>query len=596
MNILDLLTGNYVTIPTNSVVIWPARVEPPHKAHGKYIKGLTDVFSHVIVVIGSANTHGTDRHCIPVTTRYKMLVAMLDEMKVDRNKYTIVPLDDFYKDNGNDPDDEKWYEEIITMANKYNADYIASGNEWIKRIIDEHPETGVKVIDPDLGIKETFRATDVRNAIIRGDIVALREMLCFSVLQMLLENDCYQGVIMANQKKAVGILHGRQTVDMVFLLKDNETSKLYVLLGKRKMDKRDFPGILALPGGAIEKYEFPNKAAARVFKEETGFNINFKDECFLDDPVTLDGINTSLLTMKMVGIYSSDSPQKAGTQGGSSQCFTVFIEDDVSRFREILRSNIANKSLKDLEELNFYEVDSVSNIYLAFQHNEMLEKAIYMSKARPKFEIDKRSENVNSKCICIVGSSGAGKSTAALGITFHLKACGISTEYTGEFAKDEVYENHLREILDDQSYILAMQNRRVKRLVDYGINYIISDSPLIITAYHAQDDKPIEELAYYLFDKTNNFIIFMNKDEKIKFETKARLEDEERSNKVSSSLKANLDARNYDYVETTGSTETIIKALEFVANDLEGEYPELATKVRKRIGILIMEKEMEANE
>ena len=94
-------------------------------------------------------------------------------------------------------------------------------------------------------------------------------MLTPSVLQMLLENDCYQGVVLSNQNKAVKFLEGRQTVDMVLFVKDVKTEKLYVLLGKRKSNKKEFPNTLALPGGPIHKYEFPDEAIVRVMKEET---------------------------------------------------------------------------------------------------------------------------------------------------------------------------------------------------------------------------------------------------------------------------------------------------------------------------------------
>lgn len=587
----DFLTGKMVKVNEKESVLWPARVEPPHKMHREYILGLTKIFKKVIVIIGSANTHGEPRHCIPAITRYKMVVAMLDEIGLERGKYDVITMPDYYIDGTNNYDDEKWCSKIKIIADSYNASVIASGNEWVKKIFEENPKYNLKVIDPDVGITDTFRATDVRNMIIKGDVSELKRMVPFSVLQMLLANNCYSGVIKSSKYEAVNFLPGRQTVDMVLLLKDIPTGKLYVLLGKRKMDKQDFPGVLALPGGAIKEFELPNFAAKRVLEQETGFKVEIVDNCFLDDPVKFENIDTSLLTMKMVGIYSSSDPIKAGTRGGSSQCFSIFVEDYVDRFRKELESKT---NLKDLEELDFYEVESISNMALAFQHSEMLEKAVYMSKAAPKIEIDTYKNNIKSKCICLVGGSGTGKSTAAYGIMYQLKMCGISCEFTGEFAKDEVYEEHLSKIINDQPYIIANQNRRTKRLVDYGVRYIISDAPLVISAYHAQDERPVEELAYYLFDKTDNFIIYMNKDENIVFENKGRLEDQKKSNDISNALKFNLNARGYEYIETTGSYETIKSVLEYVAEDVDD--PKLSEKIRRRIKILEMEHEFDITE
>ena len=586
MKISDLLTGKKYEINSNEVVLWPARVEPPHNMHKEYIIGLTKIFKKVIVLIGSSNAHGTPRHCIPAITRVKMVAAMLEEVKLSKDKYEIITMPDYFTSSG-DYDDEKWCKKVTNLANCYGATYVASGNEWVKDILERDEKYNLKVIDPDLSLAETYRATDVRNAIIRGDYESLKKMVPFSVLQILLENDCYKGIIMSNENKAVSFLPGRQTVDMVLLLKDISTEKLYVLLGKRKKDKIDFPGVLALPGGGMEEFEIPTDAIKRVLEEETGLVLNIKDGCFLDDPVKFENIVTNLLTMKMVGIYSDPSPIKAGSRGGSSQCFSIYIEDDVNRFRAVISSK------KDLDELDFYEVNEISKIGLAFQHNEMLEKAIYMAKAKTKLEIDKSVvANKKSKCICLMGSSGSGKSTAAYGIMYNLKLCGVSCEFTGEFAKDEVYEEHLDKILDDQSYIISMQNRRVKRLVNYGVDYIISDAPLPISAYHASGDKQIQELAYYLFDKTDNYIIFANKAEGVKFETKGRSEDEHKSKKISSSLKQSLIERDYKFVETTGSHDTVITALEFVVNDITDD--EMANKIIKRIDILKREKENES--
>ena len=182
----DFLTGEMFEINQEESVIWPARVEPPHKMHREYILGLTKIFKKVIIVIGSANTHGEPRHCIPAITRYKMVVAMLDEIGLPREKYTVITIPDYYIEGTSDYDDEKWCIKIKAIADEYNANVIASGNKWIKNIFEDNSKYNLKVIDPDVGITDTFRATDVRNAIIKGDILELKRMVPFSVLQMLL--------------------------------------------------------------------------------------------------------------------------------------------------------------------------------------------------------------------------------------------------------------------------------------------------------------------------------------------------------------------------------------------------------------------------
>lgn len=159
----DLLTGKKIEILSKEAVIWPARIEPPHKMHLEYILRLSKLFSKVVIVLGSASTHGNPRHCILGMVRYKMLVSMLNEAGLSSDKYIVVPLDD-------NNSDELWANEMVEIAEKYNASFIATGNEWIKSIFDSRPQYGITVFDPNLGIPETFRATDVRNAIIKGDL------------------------------------------------------------------------------------------------------------------------------------------------------------------------------------------------------------------------------------------------------------------------------------------------------------------------------------------------------------------------------------------------------------------------------------------
>ena len=91
--------------------------------------------------------------------------------------------------------------------------------------------------------------------------------------------------------------------------------------------------------------------------------------------------------MKMVGIYSSSNLTKAGTMGGSSQCFMIFVEDDIKKFEQIIQEKKKEK-LQDLDDLNFFDIETATNAYLTYQHNEMLDKAIYMAKARLKLEPD----------------------------------------------------------------------------------------------------------------------------------------------------------------------------------------------------------------
>ena len=84
------------------------------------------------------------------------------------------------------------------------------------------------------------------------------------------------------------------------------------------------------------------------------------------------------------------------------------------------------------------------------------------------------------KVINLFGGPGVGKSTAAAGLFYEMKKRQLSVELVTEYAKDMVWENR-QNILDDQIYIFAKQQRRIARLRDHHIDWVITDSPIATT-------------------------------------------------------------------------------------------------------------------
>ena len=455
----------------DKVVGWIARTDPPTNGHLSYILKLARLYKKVIIISGSCYTLGNSRHCTPSIIRIKMIRAMLEDAGLSADKYEIVPLAD-YESN------EMWLNDLIELARLHKIDDIASGNEWVQEIVNNQDKYPLRVGDIPLDKAIPYRATDVRRAIEEGDYDKLKSYVPKAVLNIMSCYECFKNIELANKNEEVIFVPGRQTVDMVFLLKDKETEKLYVLLGNRPKDAIDFGGVRAIPGSAIEKFEEPEEACVRMFKEETGLEVELLEKHFVSTPVKLKNTDSSFLFMKLVGIYSSEEPNKMGTRGGSSQCFSIYAEGDVKKYRELLNPG------EGLENVDFYEVDNVIDTPFAFQHNEMIQRAAYMAKGKIKFERDLYKGNKKSKCIFFMGGPGTGKSLAAYGIMLILKLLGMSCEFTGEFAKDKVYEGSLRSVLKSQAKIMGEQDYRVARL-NGNVDYIISDAPIAITAMNA---------------------------------------------------------------------------------------------------------------
>jgi hypothetical protein len=109
-----------------------------------------------------------------------------------------------------------------------------------------------------------------------------------------------------------------------------------------------------------------------------------------------------------------------------------------------------------------------------------------------------------TKVINLFAGPGAGKSTTAAGLFHELKCRDIKCELVTEYAKDMTYEKR-QNILSDQLYILAKQNRRLSRLVGH-VDYIITDSPLLLGLAYVPGDyySSFEPLVTEIFESYDN--------------------------------------------------------------------------------------------
>lgn len=116
------------------------------------------------------------------------------------------------------------------------------------------------------------------------------------------------------------------------------------------------------------------------------------------------------------------------------------------------------------------------------------------------------------KVINLFAGPGAGKSTTAAGLFHKMKKLGLNVELVTEYAKEKVYEN-ARDIMTDQLYLLAKQNRKLERLRGV-VDYAITDSPLLLCAYygkmygkHPEIVVPLAKKIFETYENINFFII-----------------------------------------------------------------------------------------
>jgi hypothetical protein len=96
------------------------------------------------------------------------------------------------------------------------------------------------------------------------------------------------------------------------------------------------------------------------------------------------------------------------------------------------------------------------------------------------------------RIICLYGGPGCGKSTTCAGLFYNLKLMGYDCEMNREYVKDWAWEN--RKIAPgDQSYFFSKNARKERVYMAANLDFIITDSPLILTHFYGLKYDPFEQ-------------------------------------------------------------------------------------------------------
>jgi len=152
------------------------------------------------------------------------------------------------------------------------------------------------------------------------------------------------------------------------------------------------------------------------------------------------------------------------------------------------------------------------------------------------------------KVINLFAGPGAGKSTTAAGLFYKMKTDGFKVELVTEFAKEKVYDGHLG-CLEDQIYVFAKQQRRLKRLVG-SVDYAISDSPLLLSIIYNKDlSSNFDNLVLDFWGHYTNWNYFIVRDKP--YAQYGRVQNEEQAMEIDLRVLALL-AKTSSYVNISG--------------------------------------------
>lgn len=113
--------------------------------------------------------------------------------------------------------------------------------------------------------------------------------------------------------------------------------------------------------------------------------------------------------------------------------------------------------------------------------------------------------------INLYGGPGTGKSSTAADLFAKMKWEGHNVEIINEYAKKVTWEGH-HNILRDQIYLFAKQNRKLERLRDQ-VDWVITDSPLPLCGIYAGPDyfPSFQPLIWEVFNSYRNINIMLER-------------------------------------------------------------------------------------
>lgn len=164
------------------------------------------------------------------------------------------------------------------------------------------------------------------------------------------------------------------------------------------------------------------------------------------------------------------------------------------------------------------------------------------------------------KVINLFAGPGAGKSTTAAGLFYQMKRMGLSVELVTEYAKDMTWEKRYN-VMSDQLYMFAKQRRKQLRVQDHAIDYVVTDSPLILGLVYTPHEYPksFTELVIDMWNQFDNRNFFIARDKE--YVPTGRSQTELQARELDDDLWVLLEKHRIDFEKVTGDGDAVYNIL-----------------------------------
>jgi len=177
---------------------------------------------------------------------------------------------------------------------------------------------------------------------------------------------------------------------------------------------------------------------------------------------------------------------------------------------------------------------------------------------------------MKTKIINLIASPGSGKSTNAALLFGLMKSNDMSVELVSEYAKELTW-NERKNCLKCQPYVFGKQLYRIESLID-RVDYIVTDSPLILGIYYAGDRYPrsFKEFIAETFKSMDNVNFLLERTKK--YNPKGRNQTEAESNQIQVEIEDILCKYEIPYSRIKANEMCAMRLFGRIANDRHNEF------------------------
>jgi hypothetical protein len=168
----------------------------------------------------------------------------------------------------------------------------------------------------------------------------------------------------------------------------------------------------------------------------------------------------------------------------------------------------------------------------------------------------------------LLAGPGNLKSGIASGVFSLLKLHMVNCELITEYAKDLTWEDRFN-TLEDQLYVFAKQNRKLKRVIG-KVDVAVTDTSLLLSNIYNSElmEEHFKKSVLNTYNSYNNLNIKLTRNNDVTYEEVGRKEDLTQSKSIDNDINSMLHLNNIDYIELTPNYEAINYIARLILSEL----------------------------